>query len=250
MESASDVTWKQVVREALKSIGEGGHLKDINAEIEDHPKTKNNPTWTATVRRTLQQYSIFYQKSKGSGIWFLREEKSFEEFHPEKHKIPKHEDVQGMLLELGNVYGYETTIPVYDRQKIFLSKKLGEIVTLNEFPKFSYPKILKTASLIDVMWFRGETDGQWIPEFAFEVEHTTDVTKGLGRLLDLYKSGQRVKLFVLLPEEKKKKFDSEINRGLFSSIKGECNVRTYPPLIELYNSALKHKTLKAEFVGA
>jgi hypothetical protein len=249
MESAV-VTWKEVVREALKSIGRSGHLKEINAEIKGHLKTKNNPTWTATVRRTLQQYSIFYQESKGSGIWFLREEKPIEEFHPEKNQIPRHEDVQGMLLELGNVYGYETTIPVYDRKKNFLNKKLGEIVTLNEFPKFSYPKVVKISSLIDVMWFLGETDGQWIPKYAFEVEHTTDVTKGLGRLSDLYKSGQRVKLFVILPEEKKKKFDNEIDRGLFSSIKEECHVRTYPSLIELYNSALKHNELKVEFDGS
>ena len=34
---------------------------------------------------------------------------------------------------------------------------------------------------------------------AFEVEHTTDVTKGLGRLHDLYKSGLRTRLFVVLP---------------------------------------------------
>jgi hypothetical protein len=56
---------------------------------------------------TLQQYSIFYQEEKGSGIWYLREEKPLGEFDPKKNPNPGHEDVQGMLLELGKIYGYE-----------------------------------------------------------------------------------------------------------------------------------------------
>ncbi len=49
-----------------------------------------------------------------------------------------------------------------------------------------------------MIWFTGDTDAL-VPEFAFEVEHTTEVTKGLGRLFDLYKAGLRTKLFRVLP---------------------------------------------------
>lgn len=247
MKPVSEVTWKDVVKEALEKTGGKGHLNDINEQIESHAKTKTNPTWQATVRRTLQQYSIFYQEKPRSGVWFLRQETPAEEFDPIKYPYPKHEDVQGMLLELGKVYGYETIISSYDRQKGFLNKPLGEIATLNIFPEFSYPQIIKIAKLIDVMWFEGETD-RWIPQFAFVVEHSTDITKGLGRLYDLYKSGQRVKLFVILPEDKKSKFESEIKRGLFGPIKDVCDVRTYAPLIELYNKALEHDSLKVSFL--
>ncbi len=59
------------------------------------------------MRRTLQQYGIFYQEEKGSGIWYLREEKPLEEFDPKKNPNRGHEDVQGMLFELGKIYGYE-----------------------------------------------------------------------------------------------------------------------------------------------
>ncbi len=99
MKNESKLTWKDVVREALAGIGNLGHLDDINSQIEGHWKTKTNPTWKDTVRRTLQQYSIFYQKEKGSGIWFLREEKPLEEFDPKKNPSPAHEDVQGMCLK-------------------------------------------------------------------------------------------------------------------------------------------------------
>ncbi len=73
-----------------------------------------------------------------------------------------------------------------------------------------------------------------VPEFAFEVEHTTDVTKGLG-LLDLHRSGQRTGLFVILPIDKISKFDKEVGRSLFRDIKGICRARTYEPLIKLHS---------------
>ena len=66
-----------------------------------------------------------------------------------------------------------------------------------------------------------------VPEFAFEVEHTTDVTKGLGRLRDQHKSGQRTRLFIILPVDKMGKFDKEIERSLFRDIKGICRARSY-----------------------
>ncbi len=109
MKNETKPTWKDVVREALTEIGAPGHLDDIYSKIKGHPKTETNLTWRDTVRRTLQQYSIFYQEEKGSGIWYLREEKPFPEFDPKKNPNPAHEDVQGMLLELGKIYGYETS---------------------------------------------------------------------------------------------------------------------------------------------
>jgi hypothetical protein len=241
------LTWKDVVKEALSKIGNSGHLDDINSQIDGHLKTETNPTWRDTVRRTLQQYSIFYQEEKGSGIWYLKEEKPLEEFDPKKNPNPEHEDVQGMLLELGRIYGYETSAAVNDAKKKFMNRNIEEISTIKEFPeRFSYPKIVDIVSRIDVLWFGGDTD-MLVPEYAFEIEHTTDVTKGLARLHDLYKSGQRTKLFVILPDDKKRKFDKEIGRSLFREIRKTCQVRTYEPLINLYNLALEHDLHKNDF---
>lgn len=60
MKDEGKLTWKDVVKEALAEIGNSGHLDDIYSNIKNHPKTETNPTWRDTVRRTLQQYSIFY----------------------------------------------------------------------------------------------------------------------------------------------------------------------------------------------
>ena len=121
MKNEIKLTWKDVVKEALTEIGSSGHLDDIYSKIKGHSKTETNPTWRDTVRRTLQQYSIFYQEEKGSGTWYLREEKPLEEFDPKKNPNPAHEDVQGMLLELGKIYGYETWKEVNDTQTVDLS---------------------------------------------------------------------------------------------------------------------------------
>ncbi|MCZ7401403.1 MAG: hypothetical protein O8C61_04205 [Candidatus Methanoperedens sp.] len=241
------LTWKDVVKEALLKTGKSGHLEDINSQIEGHWKTETNPTWRDTVRRTLQQYSIFYQEEKGSGVWHLREEKPFEEFDPKKNPTPLHEDVQGMLLELGRIYDYETSAAVNDAKKNFMNRPLEEVATMKEFPEqFSYPKIVDIVSRIDVMWFSKNTDFP-VPVYAFEIEHTTDVTKGLARLHDLYNSGQRTKLYIILPSEKIPKFDKEIGRSLFTDIKKICKVKTYEPLIALYNLAIEHDLRKMDF---
>lgn len=81
------------MRGALAEIGSSGHLDAIYSKIEGHPKTETNPTWRDTVRRTLQQYSIFYQKEKGSGIWYLKEEKPLGEFDPKKNPNPGHDEL-------------------------------------------------------------------------------------------------------------------------------------------------------------
>ncbi|VVB85761.1 Uncharacterised protein [uncultured archaeon] len=80
---------------------------------------------------------------------------------------------------------------------------------MRDFPRLlSYPKVVKETSYIDVIWFTGDTDAL-VPEYAFEVEHTIEVTKGLGRLFDLYKAGLRPELFIVLPDKELDKFHTE-----------------------------------------
>lgn len=240
-------TWKEVVRDALETMGGKGHLSKINEQIKGHEKAQTR-TWRATVRRTLQQYSIFYQEDPGSGVWLLKEEEPIQEFDPEEHPYPKHADAIGMLLELGKIYDYETTVSPYERKEKFLNKTLKDISTLDEFPEFSgYPAVIKTAKQIDVIWFKGETN-RWNPRYAFEVEHTTKLTKGLARLNDLYNAGIRIKPFVVVPSDRLDKANEELKRDTFKDIRKICRIRTYQPLVELYTLAQNHHTAKTNFL--
>lgn len=92
-----------------------------------------------------------------------------------------HNVIQGRLIDIGNIRGYSTYCP--DRSRTFNRKKLGEIMTLDECPKlqFSDYELLRK---IDVLWFRKANTG-FYPVYAFEVEISTGVWSGFGRLATL-----------------------------------------------------------------
>jgi hypothetical protein len=92
-----------------------------------------------------------------------------------------HSVLQGRLLEIGNFRGYHTYCP--DKSKKFNDKKLEEISSLQTCPKlqFSDYDLLRQ---IDVLWFRNR-GSNFIPEYAFEVELSTGVWAGVGRLATL-----------------------------------------------------------------
>ena len=92
-----------------------------------------------------------------------------------------HSILQGRLLEIGNMRGYQTYCP--DKSKKFNEKKLEEIATLPSCPKlqFSDYNLLRE---IDVLWFRAK-GANYIPEYAFEVELSTGVWSGVGRMATL-----------------------------------------------------------------
>jgi len=111
-----------------------------------------------------------------------------------------HSVIQGRLLEIGNIRGFHTYCP--DKSKTFNEKKLEEIATLNTCPdlQFSDYNLLRQ---IDVIWFvnRGSN---FIPEYAFEVELSTGVWSGFGRMATLldYKN---VGFYVISNDERKYK---------------------------------------------
>ena len=89
--------------------------------------------------------------------------------------------LQGRLLEIGNIRGYQTFCP--NKSKVFNRKPLGQIATMDTCPtlQFSDYSLLRQ---IDVLWFR-EKETKYIPECAFEVELSTGTWAGVGRLATL-----------------------------------------------------------------
>lgn len=237
----SELTWKDVVQKALSDIGKPATLVEIYQQIKGHWKCETNPTWRDTVRRTLQQYSTF--KHVERGIWGLKSEKEILKF--DKAKL-KHSEVEGLLLELGKLYGHETFTP--DRSSRFRNDKLGGFASLNELPKFTYDNILKDVKQIDVLWFLGDTNNLF-PTHAFEVEHTTKISRGLLRLYQLYQTRRSdTNLYIVAPEIELSKFDTEINKYPYKPIKDAFIFKTYKSLLELHNLAVKHDILKVEFL--
>lgn len=92
-----------------------------------------------------------------------------------------HSIIQGRLLEIGNIRGYETFCP--DKSKTFNEKLLKDISTLEKCPElqFSQYDLLRQ---IDVLWFKSKGN-YFIPQYAFEVELSTGVWSGVGRMSTL-----------------------------------------------------------------
>jgi len=151
-----------------------------------------------------------------------------------------HEEVEGFLLHLGNLLGFDTyTTDKSSKTKI--GEELGNLCTLREIPAFTgFPETLDTARQIDVIWFKDR-----YPKYCFEVEHTTDVTKGLLRLYQVKELN--ASLFIVASSSKRSKFDLEIRKEPFNKIKERYIFRTYTELLELYNCAQKFIPMKASF---
>ncbi|HGY55543.1 MAG TPA: hypothetical protein ENK44_07585 [Caldithrix abyssi] len=92
-----------------------------------------------------------------------------------------HSIIQGRLLEIGNLRGFQTFSP--DKSKKFNKKTLSSIATLSTCPElqFSDYNLLRK---IDVLWFK-EKGSHLIPEKAFEIEISTGTWSGVGRLSTL-----------------------------------------------------------------
>ncbi|MBI4732595.1 MAG: hypothetical protein HY781_10840 [Chloroflexi bacterium] len=109
-----------------------------------------------------------------------------------------HSVLQGRLLEIGNIRGYQTFCP--NKSKLFNGKQLSQIATLNACPdlQFSDYNLLRQ---IDVLWFREKAE-KYIPEYAFEVELSTGTWSGVGRLATLLDYAN-TNLYVISDESQK-----------------------------------------------
>lgn len=245
-----ELTWKDVVKDALLELGGQGHLSEINKKIEGHPKTKTNPTWRDTIRRVVRQYKIFEPvPPERSGIYKVVEEISVK---PEAQSFTKEPEIdhgiaQGMLVTLGKICGYETYAPPHDQTiRTFQSKPLRDFVTVSDCTDvFRGPNLAKIRE-IDTLWF-DEDDYGLFPVYAFEVEETTKVKSGLDRLLKIPRRFD-VRFFIIGPSDKEKDlFNQYTHQTPFREFKDRFMFRLYGELEELYNTALVHSESMQRF---
>lgn len=148
-----------------------------------------------------------------------------------------HNVIQGRLIEIGNIRGYSTYCP--DKSRTFNRIKLGEMITLDECPKlqFSDYELLRK---IDVLWFRKANTGYY-PAYGFEVEISTGVWSGFGRLATL--RDYDAKPYIVTNEDKK--FHQVVTQ--FPEIKDRY-IHVIPDQVGLLYSAEKNLiTMRQEF---
>ena len=154
-----------------------------------------------------------------------------------------HWDVMGILLELGNLLGYETYTADSAKQCKVLKKSLGEIALLKEIPPFTYKKLLDTVKNVDVIWFKEE-----FPAHCFEVEHTTGVTVGLLRLYQI-RNFTNARFFVVAPANIMNRFQTELTKDPFYKVKNRYRFKSYEDLVLFFDRAKTYHKVREDFLG-
>lgn len=239
-------SWKDVVRQALAQLGGQANLKQMNEAIMGHPKTRTNPTWRDTIRRVVREYAIFEPVPPNrSGIYRLVEEPALPE--PRREKAD-HGTVQGMILRLGRIYGYETFAPATDRaSRQFQGRPLNELTTIHDCSGFCSSRAsLAKVRQIDAIWLEEDKDGPY-PAYAFEVENTTRVRSGIDRLTEIPRR-YRIPLFVIGPGDVEKHlFGSLVEQNRYRPFKPQLHFREYAELERLFNAAVSHDETRNSF---
>jgi len=172
-------------------------------------------------------------------------EKATEIAGREPLSIDSHTKAEGALLELGNCLeeGYETYVTPDDKNKEFQGKSLGEIATLQEIPEDYIPLGIKdTVRHIDVIWFKKK-----FPRYCIEVEHSTDIIRGLFRLYQLREL--KTSFMVVAPTGARDKFEREVEKAPFDSIKDSFRFNSYDDLTRFLAVAREFVGEKRNFLG-
>lgn len=152
-----------------------------------------------------------------------------------------HSDIQAKLILIGSYLNYRTYTP--DRGKQSIYGQLGDLCSEKEVPKDSIPAVsIDTVRYIDVIWF----DEEGYPTHAFEVEHSTDIIKGLLRLYQVHKL--RIKLYIIAEEDNKSKFERELQKNPFNKIKQEYVFKNFQELDEFFESVRSFAKVQEKFL--
>lgn len=230
MPRSEHLSFSEAIERVLRDHGGYAPLKVIYKDFEKYrPLTGKTPL--KTIQERVQRDSRFTRI--GLGVYALTSElgKLPRPESPrtalEKQRF-QHTRFQGMLIEIGNLEGFETYTA--DPGKIFENKKLGALSTLKKLPEFTYLQIVSTARYIDVLWLNARN----FPAHAFEVEYSTNFRNSLVKFTELQDFNTR--FYLVAPDEGKPKFRREVERAAFTSIASRCIFWSFREVEKLYRT--------------
>ena len=118
----------QAVILAMEESGGYATLGQLYQSVPKIPDCKwKTKTPFASIRRIVQTHDEFFKVRPG--LWALTSEKEkvmrlfSDERAPEKEKEYSHYFFQGLVVEIGNLKGFQTFIPSQDKNKPFAQQK-------------------------------------------------------------------------------------------------------------------------------
>ncbi|GAH75337.1 unnamed protein product, partial [marine sediment metagenome] len=225
-------------------ILDNGYLASLQHIYKEFPKYRalTGQTPFKTIQERVQRDPRFTRI--GLGIYALTDYLDKLPTSPkpqskEQEKEQTHYSIQGMLLEIGNMEGFDTYSP--NKNAIFDNKPLVQIMTFSEFPNFTYPNIIQSVRFIDVLWF----NDRGFPKFAFEVEITPQFRNSLLKFSEL--SDFYTTFYLIAEAENQDKYYREIARSVFGEIKGRCLFKTCDQVRDMYLRSIEKQKVSAEF---
>lgn len=235
------LTYSEAIERVLLANDYVAPLRKIYKEIVKYrPLTGQTPF--NTIQERVQRDPRFTRV--GLGVYALTEYLDELPSMPEpqtkmEEKEQTHYSIQGMLLEIGNTEGFNTYSP--NKNAIFDNKPLVQLMTLSEFPNFTYLNIIQSVKFIDVLWF----NERGFPKFAFEIEITPQFRSSLVRFSDL--CDFNVSFYLISEIEHQNKYHREISRSVFKEIKGRCLFRTCNQVRNMYLKSIEKQKVSIEF---
>jgi len=218
---------------AMKQNGGYATLGQLYQTAPKIPDCKwGTKTPFATIRRIVQMRDEFFKVR--SGLWALTSEKVkvmelfSNEKETKKEREYSHYFFQGLVVEIGNMKGFQTFVPSQDKNKPFSKQKLGDVTTVSKLYEFTYEEVLRRALTIDVTWINSRK----YPNSFFEIEHSTDIYNSLLKFVEF--QDFRINFYIVADSQRRAEFDSKIGFSAFTSIKPFVKFWNYDSVSELH----------------
>lgn len=226
---------KDAVIIAMQQNGGYATFQELNQRIDFSSWGTKTPQ--ASVRRIVQTNDEFFRIA--AGLWGLSDNKQeilnkLDICESDKKSVEKftHGYIQGIISEIGNLKGYNTYVPPQDKNRMFLERKLCDVVSVPKLFDFTYAEILKYAKTVDVVWFNERK----LPNAFYEVEHTTDMKNSLNKFYEL--QDFRAKFYIVAPKERERQYVDAISSSIYSKIKNFVAFVSYDTLIKQYEKEI------------
>lgn len=235
------LTYSEAIEKVLLANNYVAPLRKIYKEITKYRRLTGQTPFN-TIQERVQRDPRFTRI--GLGVYALTEYLDKLPVAPtpqskEQEKEHTHYSIQGMLLEIGNMEGFDTYSP--NKNAIFDNKPLLQIMTLLEFPNFTYPNIIQSVRFMDVLWF----NDRGFPKSAFEVEITPQFRNSLVKFSEL--CDFNVTFYLIAEAENQDKYHTEISRSVFREVKERCLFKTCDQVRDMYLKSIEKQRVSAEF---
>jgi len=222
----------EAVIEVMRRNGGYATLGQLYREALQVPGVKwGTKTPFSSINRIVQNKRYFFRIRPG--LWALLDAK--DKLATDIAAKPKpesdHTYYQGLLIELGNLRKLKTFVPMQDRNRRFLGRPLGEMVTVGDIFPFTYPEIVKRASTVDVIWF----DERNLPAEFIEVENTTDINGALLKFTNF--DAFHAQFRIVAPSVRHSEFKSKLSQLVFKGIRDRTRFSTYDLVSSLHGKA-------------